>query len=74
MLVRVLAEETRQHGINVNAVAPSIIDTPSNRKGNPAADFSTWVQPESIAGVIYFLTMDAARDIHGAIIPVYGRA
>jgi len=74
MFVRDLAEETRQHGVNVNAVAPSIIDTPANRKANPEADYSTWVQPESIAGVIHFLASDAARDIHGAIVPVYGNA
>jgi NAD(P)-dependent dehydrogenase (short-subunit alcohol dehydrogenase family) len=74
ILVRDLAEETRQFGINVNAVSPSIIDTPANRTANPRADYSAWVQPASIAGVIHFLTSDAARDIHGAIVPVYGRA
>jgi NAD(P)-dependent dehydrogenase (short-subunit alcohol dehydrogenase family) len=74
MFVQVLAEETRQHGVNVNAVAPSVIDTPTNRKFNPKADYDTWVTPESIAGVIQFLASDAARDIHGAIVPIYGRA
>jgi len=74
MFVQVLAEETRRHGVNVNAVAPSVIDTPTNRKFNPRADYDTWVTPESIAGVIRFLASDAARDIHGAIVPIYGRA
>lgn len=74
MLVQCLAEETRQHGVNVNAVAPSVIDTASNRRANPNADYSQWVTPESIAGVIRFLASDAARDVHGAIVPVYGRA
>jgi NAD(P)-dependent dehydrogenase (short-subunit alcohol dehydrogenase family) len=74
LLVRDMAEETRQHGLNVNAVAASVIDTPANRGANPGADYSAWVQPESIAGVIHFLASDAARDIHGAIIPVYGRS
>jgi NAD(P)-dependent dehydrogenase (short-subunit alcohol dehydrogenase family) len=74
ILVRNLAEETRRQGVNVNAVSPSIIDTPANRKANPQADYSLWVQPESLAGVIHFLASDAARDIHGAIIPVYGNA
>ena len=74
LLVRDLAEETRQRGVNVNAVAASIIDTPANRSATPGADYSAWVQPESIAGVIHFLASDAARDIHGAIIPVYGRS
>lgn len=74
MLVRVLAEETRQRGVNVNAVAPSIIDTLPNRKANPDADFATWVQPASLAGVIHFLASEMAQDIHGAVVPVYGRA
>lgn len=74
MLVRILAEETRKRGINVNAVAPSVIDTPANRKAMPNADYTTWVQPESLASVIQFLASDAARDVHGAVIPVYGRA
>lgn len=74
ILVQVLAQETRQHGINVNAVAPSVIDTEPNRRFNPDADYSRWVTPESIAGVIHFLASAAARDIHGAIIPIYGRA
>lgn len=74
MLVRTLAEETRQHGVNVNAVAPSVIDTPTNRQFNPNADYDAWVTPESLAGVLQFLASDAARDIHGAIIPVYGKA
>jgi NAD(P)-dependent dehydrogenase (short-subunit alcohol dehydrogenase family) len=73
-MVRNLAEETRRQGVNVNAVSPSIIDTSANRKANPQADYSLWVQPESLAGVIHFLASDAARDIHGAIVPVYGNA
>jgi len=74
LLVRDLAEETRHRGVNVNAVAASIIDTPANRSANHGADYSAWVQPESIASVIYFLASEAARDIHGAIVPVYGQS
>lgn len=47
LLVRTLAEETQGRGVNVNAVAPSTIDTPANRRGRPDLDFSAWVQPES---------------------------
>lgn len=74
MLVRDLAEETRQHNVNINAVSPSVIDTPANRAAMPDADYSAWVTPESIAGVIHFLTSETAQDIHGAIVPIYGKA
>jgi 3-oxoacyl-[acyl-carrier protein] reductase len=40
----------------------------------PDADFSRWVSPDSLAGVMLFLASDAARDIHGALLPVSGRA
>ncbi|MDZ7270415.1 MAG: 3-oxoacyl-ACP reductase, partial [candidate division KSB1 bacterium] len=43
-----------------------------NRAAMPDADYSQWVSPQSIAEVILFLTSDAARDIHGAIVPVFG--
>ena len=53
---------------------PSTIDTPRNRQDMPQADPRRWVSPESIAGVIQFLLSDAARDISGALVPVYARA
>ncbi|MCR4438444.1 MAG: SDR family NAD(P)-dependent oxidoreductase [bacterium] len=67
-----LAAEVKRHHINVNAVVPSTIDTPANRAAMPDADFSQWVRPQSIAEVILFLASDAARDVHGAIVPVFG--
>ncbi|MDZ7337906.1 MAG: SDR family oxidoreductase, partial [candidate division KSB1 bacterium] len=67
-----LAAEVKAYHINVNAVVPSTIDTPANRAAMPDADYSQWVSPQSIAEVILFLTSDAARDIHGAIVPVFG--
>lgn len=68
------AAELKQSGINVNCVLPGTIDTPQNREAVPDADFSRWVKPESLADVILFLASDAARDIHGAAVPVYGRS
>jgi NAD(P)-dependent dehydrogenase (short-subunit alcohol dehydrogenase family) len=68
-----LAAEVKPHNINVNSVLPSIIDTPTNRKAMPGADFSKWPQPEEIARVILFLCSEEARVIHGAAIPVYGK-
>lgn len=66
--------ELRDHGINVNAVLPSIIDTPENRKDMPDAEFDRWVSPEALADVIVFLCSDAARAVHGALLPVLNRA
>jgi NAD(P)-dependent dehydrogenase (short-subunit alcohol dehydrogenase family) len=67
-----LSEEVKHQGINVNAVLPSVIDTPANRNDMPDADFSEWVSPEQLANVICFLISDLARGIHGALIPVRG--
>ena len=64
--------ELKSSGINVNCILPGTIDTPQNREATPDADFSRWVTTESLAQVIQFLASDAARDIHGAAIPVYG--
>jgi len=57
----------------VNAVLPGVMDTPLNRAEMPNVNFSTWVQPDEMAGVIAFLASDAARAITGALIPVTGR-
>jgi NAD(P)-dependent dehydrogenase (short-subunit alcohol dehydrogenase family) len=73
-LCQVLAAEMMPHGVRLNAVLPSVIDTPQNRAGSPDADHSTWVDPRSLAGVAAFLLSDAARDVSGAALPVYGRA
>jgi NAD(P)-dependent dehydrogenase (short-subunit alcohol dehydrogenase family) len=59
--------------ITVNAVLPSIIDTPANRASMPNADFGKWVTPEELANVILFLASDAASAITGALLPVSGR-
>ncbi|RMG94105.1 MAG: SDR family oxidoreductase [Chloroflexi bacterium] len=73
-LTESISAEVRDFGINVNCVLPGTIDTPRNREEMPDADFSRWVKPDSLADVIMFLASDAARDIHGAAIPVYGRS
>ncbi len=73
ILTQALAEEVKHAGINVNVVLPSILDTPRNRQENPQADFSKWVTPEQLAGVILYLCSEAASALHGASIPVYGR-
>ena len=73
-LAEITAKEVLSHGVRVNAILPSTMDTHANRKAMPDADPSTWVSLESASGVIAFLLSDAARDVSGAAIPVYGRA
>jgi NAD(P)-dependent dehydrogenase (short-subunit alcohol dehydrogenase family) len=73
-LVDALDAEYRKDRIRVNAVLPSVIDTPFNRSSMPDADFDTWVSPEEIARVIRFLCSDDASVTSGAHLPVYGRA
>jgi len=68
-----LAEELKERGITVNALLPSIIDTPPNRADMPDADFARWVRPEQIGDAIVFLLSDRAQAITGALIPVVGR-
>jgi NAD(P)-dependent dehydrogenase (short-subunit alcohol dehydrogenase family) len=68
------AEELKHDFITVNAVLPSIVDTPANRQGMPDADFSVWPKGEEIASAIVFLASEEAKLINGAAIPVYGRA
>ena len=72
-LTEALAAEVKDRNITVNAILPSIIDTPANRADMPDADFSRWVRPEQIADVIVFLLSEQASAITGALIPVVGR-
>jgi NAD(P)-dependent dehydrogenase (short-subunit alcohol dehydrogenase family) len=73
-LVRTVALEVKDSGVTANVILPSVIDTSANRAAMPSADPSKWVKPESIAGLLVWLASEAARDINGAAIPIYGRA
>ena len=68
-----LAEELKERDITVNALLPSVLDTPPNRADMPKADFARWVKPEQLAEVILFLLSKQASAITGALIPVIGR-
>jgi len=71
-LTEAMSAELREHGINVNCVLPTIIDTPENRADMPKGDPKRWVAPADLAAVILFLSSDAAHAVHGAALPVTG--
>ncbi|MDH3703394.1 MAG: SDR family NAD(P)-dependent oxidoreductase [Alphaproteobacteria bacterium] len=72
-LTAALGEELASQNIWVNAVAPSIIDTPDNRNAMPDADHSAWPKPEEIAETIAFLVSPDNKVTRGGVLPVYGR-
>ena len=73
-MTEALAQETANEEIWINAVAPSILDTPANRAAMPDADHSQWVTPAAVAELIAFLASPDNRVTRGAVIPVYGGA
>lgn len=73
-LASLLADELRRQRIRVNAVLPSVIDTPANRTWMSADLAARAVAPAAIAKVIAFLCGPDASPISGAAIPVYGDA
>jgi NAD(P)-dependent dehydrogenase (short-subunit alcohol dehydrogenase family) len=69
-----LADEVAKDGILVNAVAPSIMDTPANRKAMPKANFDAWPKVEDVSATILFLASSDNKVTRGAIVPVYGKS
>jgi NAD(P)-dependent dehydrogenase (short-subunit alcohol dehydrogenase family) len=69
-----LAEEVAKDGILVNAVAPSIMDTPANRAAMPKANFDAWPKVEEVAATVLFLASTDNRVTRGAVVPVYGKS
>jgi len=73
-LTRALALEGAPRGVTVNAVVPSIMDTPANRAAMPGADYDRWPKLDDVAAVYVFLASPAAGLVSGAAIPVYGQS
>jgi NAD(P)-dependent dehydrogenase (short-subunit alcohol dehydrogenase family) len=71
-LIRTVALENKDVGLTANVILPGTMDTPANRKAMPNADFSKWVRPTTVAGLIIWLAGHAGKDVNGAAIPVYG--
>jgi len=73
-LTQALSEEVAKDGILVNAIAPSIMDTPANRHAMPKADHAAWPKVEEVAATIVFLASPDNAVTRGAIVPVYGKS
>lgn len=73
-LTQTLAREVAGTGRTANAVAPTMIDTPANRRAMPDADTSTWTPPEAIADVVAWLGSVESWTVNGALVPVPGDA
>ena len=71
-LVESISQETKELGINVNCILPSVIDTEANRRAMPRTDFSKWVKTDDLTDVVFFLCSQEAKVITGAAIPTYG--
>ena len=71
-LIRTVALENQDLSITANVILPGTMDTPGNLAGDPKADFSKWVQPDQVAAILVHWASDAASQITGAVIPIYG--
>ncbi len=81
-LTRALANEWAEHAVNVNAIAPGYMATDNTAplREDPVRSASIleripagrWGEPEDLMGAVVFLASDAARYVHGAVLPVDG--
>src|ERR1041385_9255529 len=73
-ITQALAAEVAGRGILVNAVAPSIMDTPANRASMPQADHTKWPKVAEVASTIAFLASPENTVTRGGLVPVYGKS
>jgi NAD(P)-dependent dehydrogenase (short-subunit alcohol dehydrogenase family) len=72
-LMRSVAMENKDSGITANVILPGTMDTPANRAADPAADVTKWIDPQQVANLALWLVSDAASQVTGSVIPVYGK-
>ena len=72
-LVSSATAETLKNDICINAILPTVLDTPRNRKDMPDANFSDWVSPKEISDLIYDLVNQSGNSLRGALIPLSGK-
>lgn len=72
-LMRSVAMENKDSGITANVILPGTMDTPANRAADPAADVTKWIDPQQVANLALWLVSDAASQVTGSMIPVYGK-
>jgi NAD(P)-dependent dehydrogenase (short-subunit alcohol dehydrogenase family) len=71
-LTKSVADEVKTTGVTINAILPTVIDTPTNREDMPDADFENWVKREQIADLMLDLLGPTGDPINGALIPISG--
>jgi NAD(P)-dependent dehydrogenase (short-subunit alcohol dehydrogenase family) len=65
-----LAHEMRPHGITVNCILPSTMDTPANRAAMPDSDRTGWVPVDAVADAVAFLVRDESAHLTGTLLTV----
>ena len=73
-LAEYLNAEGAHKNIVTSVIVPGVIDTPINRKSNPAANFSDWVSPEEIAEILSFLSSEKGRALKETVLKIYGNS
>jgi NAD(P)-dependent dehydrogenase (short-subunit alcohol dehydrogenase family) len=71
-LVCALREELKDTHITVNAIMPSVIDTPHTRE-MPFAEAERGVKTREIADLLCFLCSDESGSVSGSILKVFGK-
>ncbi|MEO6423267.1 MAG: SDR family NAD(P)-dependent oxidoreductase [Candidatus Nitrotoga sp.] len=73
-LAELMNAEAKKKNVVISVIVPSTIDTPENRESMPDADFSTWVSPSEIAGVIQYYASAEAAALREPMIKIYNTA